>query len=133
MNDDLKNIGMHGGASPQIFSRAKALRRRLTEAEKKLWEFLKHKPLGFKFRRQHPFDLYILDFFCLQARLSIEIDGESHARKFQKIQDMFRTQVLNEYNIKELRFDNSDILEGFEHVKVQILEILNSRIIALKL
>ena len=127
MNDDLKNIGMHGGASPQIFNRARTLRHKLTEPEKILWVFLKQKPLGFKFRRQHPFDLYVLDFFSLKARLSIELDGKNHKSKFQRLQDMFRTGVLEEYGIMEIRFDNSDVLENFEQVKNHIIEVLRRR------
>ena len=124
MNDDLKNLGMHAGAVPQIFDRARILRAKLTLPEEKLWTFLKTKPLGFKFRRQHPFDLYVLDFFCLKASLSIEIDGISHQLKSQKLQDKFKTEVLQYYGIHELRFTNEQVLNEIEEVKKQILEVL---------
>ena len=55
---------------------AEKLRAKMTEPEKKLWDFLKTKPLGFKFRRQHPFSTYVLDFYCHRAQLAIEIDGK---------------------------------------------------------
>jgi very-short-patch-repair endonuclease len=124
MDDDLKNTGMHGGAIPQIFNRARALRKKMTQPEIMLWDFLKTKPLGFKFRRQHPFDMYVLDFFCLKARLSIEIDGINHQWKSQKIQDKFRTEVLAEYNIHQLRFVNKEVIDEFEKVKQQIISVL---------
>lgn len=59
---------LHAGASPTIFKFAERLRRNMTDSEKKLWGFLKQKPNGFKFRRQHPFGIYILDFYCHQMQ-----------------------------------------------------------------
>jgi very-short-patch-repair endonuclease len=72
--DPLKEIGMHAGASPNIFRKAEMLRSKMTIYETKIWRFLSKKPLGFKFRRQHPFGIYVLDFYCHSKRLSIEID-----------------------------------------------------------
>ena len=66
---------MHAGAKPELFRFAEKLRANMTEEEKKLWAYLRSKPKGFKFRRQHPFSQYILDFYCHKAQLAIEIDG----------------------------------------------------------
>ena len=74
-NDPLKISGMHDGAIPEIFRNAAKLRANMTETENIIWEFLRTKPSGFKFRRQHPINKYILDFYCHRKRLSIEIDG----------------------------------------------------------
>ena len=112
--------GMHAGASPAIFKRAKALRENMTEPEKLLWEYLRKKPLGFKFRRQHPFSTYILDFYCHKAKLSIEIDGESHNWTDQKEYDQIRTEFIRGLNIVELRFKNEQVLSHLGQIKQEI-------------
>ena len=106
---------MHAGASASKFEFAAALRKRETEAEKKVWEYLKTKPFGIKFRRQHPFADYVLDFYCHKLKLCIELDGEIH--KSQKEYDSDRTDVINSYGIKEVRFTNEFILLNFEEFK----------------
>jgi very-short-patch-repair endonuclease len=70
---------MHQKAAPHIFVNAKKLCAQKTPAEIVLWEALKDKQLsGFRFRKQHPIDEYILDFYCPSARLAVELDGEYH-------------------------------------------------------
>ena len=67
------------GASLNVRSKAKELRKNMTDSEKVLWEHLRLRRLnGMHFRRQHPFGIYILDFFCYEANLAIEIDGPIH-------------------------------------------------------
>ena len=78
MNEHNQHFGMHAGAKPELFRFADELRERMTEAEEKLWKYLRKKPLGYKFRRQHPFSLYILDFYCHKAKLAIEFDKETN-------------------------------------------------------
>ena len=124
MEKESETIRMHAGASPKIFQLAAKLRNNLTEPEKKLWEFLKHKPEGFKFRRQHPFGVYILDFYCHRKRLSIEIDGESHNKAEQVKIDEYRTDFLNEMGINEIRIKNAEVMIKFESVKQNIFEVL---------
>ena len=80
----IENLGMHTGAKPEIFRFAEQLRTKITPSEKELWEFLKQKPHGYKFRRQHPFSKYILDFYCHKIKLAIEIDGKYHDLREQK-------------------------------------------------
>jgi len=83
-------------SSKNIVENAKALRQRETEAEKLLWKFLRNKIVnGFKFRRQHYIKNYVVDFFCSEKMLSIELDGEIHLSKEQRKRDKFRTEVLN--------------------------------------
>ena len=94
-------LGMHAGAKPEIFRFAEKLRENMTEEEKKLWEFLRLKPQGFKFRRQHPFSRYVLDFYCHKAKLAIEIDGMYHELSVQKQLDEARTKEIENYGIKE--------------------------------
>jgi very-short-patch-repair endonuclease len=70
---------MYYGATPETFEKAKVLRDTLTKAEKLLWNNLKGKKLmGFRFRRQHPIDIFIADFYCHELKLVIEVDGEIH-------------------------------------------------------
>jgi very-short-patch-repair endonuclease len=71
--------GMWKGAPESSFAKAKALRKDETQAEKILWAKLRNNQLkGYKFRRQHPIGLYIVDFYCHQLKLVIEIDGDYH-------------------------------------------------------
>lgn len=107
---------MHAGATAKIFQLAEKLRNNITLPEKKLWEFLKLKPEGFKFRRQHPFAVYILDFYCHKKQLSMEIDGSSHDSTEQKLMDNHRTQLLEESGINEIRFTNDEVTYEFQSV-----------------
>jgi very-short-patch-repair endonuclease len=120
--DDLPN--MHADASARIFQLAEKLRHNMTLPEKKLWEFLRLKPEGYKFRRQHPFARYILDFYCHKKRLSIEIDGENHNSIEHKENDSHRTELLKGLGVKEIRFTNSEVLHNFQSVTDFIIEEL---------
>ena len=119
-NNSLKINGMHDGAKPEIFKNAEKLRANMTKTEILLWDFLKLKPFGLKFRRQHPINKYILDFYCHQKRLSIEIDGGYHLKKEQKEKDYERTKYLKSVGIKEIRFTNQDVLENLDDIKSKI-------------
>lgn len=91
--NDLQNEdGMHAGAKADKFAFAKTLRDSQTPQERKLWEFLRFKPNGFKFRRQHPFGDYILDFYCHRSKLVIELDGPQHKSNLEYDND--RTKVI---------------------------------------
>ena len=105
---------MHDGASSRVFKNAAKLRSTMTDAEIKLWEYLKTGPKGFKFRRQHPIAGYILDFYCHRLRLSIELDGGYHLAEEQKLKDAERTAYLRTLGIHELRFSNDLIISHFE-------------------
>jgi len=72
---------MFAGADETLFKRAAELKCHLTHTEEILWNYLRTKPLGFKFRRQHSFLNYILDFYCHQLKLVIEIDGTFTKKK----------------------------------------------------
>jgi len=122
-NDLLKLSGMHDGAFPEIFRNAANLRDNMTEPEKLLWEYLKSKPLGFKFRRQHPINSYILDFYCHKKRISIEIDGKYHQKTEQKEKDQEKTAYLKSMEIKEIRFNNEDVINQIQNV-IQKIETL---------
>ncbi|TPV32988.1 endonuclease domain-containing protein [Paucihalobacter ruber] len=119
---------MHDGATPKVFRNAAKLRENMTEAEIRLWEYLKTKPQGFKFRRQHPIAGYVLDFYCHKLKLSIEVDGGYHLNKEQKEKDIERTEYLNSVGIIESRFTNEQILNQYETVINKINSCLRAGI-----
>ena len=113
-------LGMHAGAKPEIFRFAEKLRENMTEEEKKLWEFLRLKPQGFKFRRQHPFSRYVLDFYCPELKLAIEIDGSSHNGLKAQAYDHQRQQFVESFGIQFLRFTNHLVYEQIDFVVATI-------------
>ena len=103
------------GADANIRSRAKDLRKNMTIYEKLIWERLRKRQIkGKYFRRQHPYGIYILDFFCFESNLVIEIDGEIH--KKQKESDKERTEYLKNTGLTELRFTNKEIKTNIDRV-----------------
>ena len=97
--------------SPKQKSRRKNFRRNMTRAEIVLWYSLKGKQvLGYKFRRQHGVDQYILDFYCPEMTLAIEVDGESHNSKNARCRDEKRQKEIEAYGIRFLRFTDDEVL-----------------------
>lgn len=96
---------------PALKLRRKELRKRQTNAEEYLWTFLRGKKLGYKFFRQYSVGTYILDFYCPQKRLAIELDGGIHESSKNRELDDYRTRTIGEFNIKVVRFWISDVLE----------------------
>ncbi|MFM7859409.1 MAG: DUF559 domain-containing protein [Flammeovirgaceae bacterium] len=114
----------------QLLANARELRKNQTSTEDLLWGLLRNRQLnGFKFRRQHPIaDAFILDFFCAETRVAIEVDGEGHAQEEQKQYDANRSAVLKEYGITVLRFTNEEVKDNTEAVLQHILLSCNSMI-----
>ena len=97
------------------------LRNNLTPAEAILWKFLQNKQLnGKRFRRQHGVGPYILDFYCPSLKLAIELDGEQHFFEEGIAYDKIRTEYLNTFNIKVIRFENDEVLHQIENVLEEI-------------
>ncbi len=95
----------------------KELRNNSTPAEKRLWIYLKNSQLdGRKFRRQHSFGNFILDFYCPSEKLAIELDGQIHFNEKNFAYDEQRTLILNTYGIKVLRFENKLVMENLQGV-----------------
>jgi very-short-patch-repair endonuclease len=110
-------------AKPDIYKNAKELRKSMTEAEEILWKHLRNNKLnGLKFRRQHPLDIYIADFYCHQKELIIEIDGGVHDTPEQEEYDNGRTFELEEKGFKVLRFRNEEVLYDVKSVLERILD-----------
>ena len=98
---------------------AKRLRHGMTDAERVLWrEVRAHRFAGFKFKRQEPLGLYVVDFVCYEAKLIVELDGGQHAN--QQEPDAKRTRWLESRGFRVLRFWNNDVLTNIEGVMQEI-------------
>jgi very-short-patch-repair endonuclease len=95
---------------------ARKLRRKMTLPEIILWHCLRQRPDGLKFRRQHPTGPYVLDFFCSDARLAIEVDGEAHSRGDQPLRDSSRDAWLHSAGIETLRIPAVELLNDADAV-----------------
>ena len=121
MEENDYNSNLHKDATPNLFENAKTLRHKETEAEKKLWTYLRNRQLkGKKFRRQHPLASYVLDFYCHECKLAVELDGAHHNDKMNRQYDEDRTFTLNDHGITVLRFYNSEIMKEIESVLERI-------------
>jgi len=112
---------MIGQTNKKILSgkRQRALRKNMSDAEQAMWHFLRGRQIsGLKFRRQHPFADYILDFVCPEIKLVIEVDGGQH--ELQAKYDENRTQQLQAAGFRVLRFWNNEVLKEKESVKEKI-------------
>ncbi len=99
---------------------ARTLRRRSTEAEKRIWRVLRSRQAGAKFRRQQPIEGYVVDFVSLEHRLVIEIDGGQHCDVDQY--EERRTRCLEANGFRILRFWNNEVMENIEGVFERIVE-----------
>jgi very-short-patch-repair endonuclease len=111
------------GARPEILRIAGDLRRNMTKVEKLLWEQLRQRKIdGYRFRRQHPLNEFIVDFFCYEAMLVIELDGDVHDSDFQAERDLERTKILNQLGLTILRFSNKEVHQNITQVISTIRE-----------
>ena len=95
----------------------------MTAAEKLLWQKLRSRRLvNYKFRRQTSIDQYIVDFYCAEKRLVIELDGDVHGFTAQQKHDQERERYLKSLGFTVLRFTNQDVKESMEGVLTAILE-----------
>ena len=103
---------MHIGAKPELFKYAQEMRKNPTESEKVLWNILrKFRHNGYIFRRQHPVDIFIADFYCYKLKLIIEVDGGVHGSEQAKEYDDGRSAELKKYGLNILRFTNVQVLK----------------------
>lgn len=109
--------------------RRKELRSNLTSAEAFLWKYLKSSQLeGRKFRRQHSFGKFILDFYCSTEKLGVELDGMYHFNEEQIIYDEERTKYFENMGIKVIRFENVEVFEKTEEVLSKIKNCFKSNL-----
>jgi very-short-patch-repair endonuclease len=100
-----------------VKERRRALRKNMPLAEKLLWAKLRSKSVnGYKFRRQYSVEKYVIDFYCPQLKLAVEIDGESHFIEGAEDADRNRQSEIEQFGITFLRFTNIDIYENLDAV-----------------
>jgi|SRR5690606_7274826 len=97
-------------------SRRQALRANLTEPEHRLWQALRGRQLGVKFRRQHGIGPYIADFYCPERSMVIELDGDSHFNTEAMAYDQERDLFMTSNNLQVIRFTNSQIMQELQEV-----------------
>ena len=115
----------------QLFNRSylkqnrRKLRKNLTPAEATLWKSLKNRQMeGRRFRRQFSVGNYILDFYCPEVKLAVELDGHDHFTFFGSMKDDERTEYLNKKGIRVIRFENIEVFEYLENVLEEIRKCL---------
>ena len=107
---------------------ARKLRRKMTLPEVILWHWLRQRPEGLKFRRQHPTGPYVLDFFCGDARLAIEVDGEAHSRGDRPRRDANRDRWLRSAGIETLRIPAAALLDDADAVLAWVMAQARARL-----
>jgi very-short-patch-repair endonuclease len=106
----------------RTISTARRLRQDATRAERRIWSFLRQRPAGLKFRRQHPIGPYIADFACPAARLVVELDGASHLELGAVERDAKRTAFLEAEGWRVVRFWNPQSFEEVEGIVGAVIE-----------
>ena len=118
------NDNLHKVATGKLYQYGRELRQDSTDAEKLLWAELRNRRLkGLKFRRQHPLDKFIVDFYCNEKKLVVELDGAVHDEKNNKDYDEARTAMLAGLNVFVLRFRNEEVINNMKEVLKKISEI----------
>ncbi len=116
---------MEEGGSRLLTGAAKRLRRDMTDAERVLWrEVRAHRFAGFKFKRQEPLGLYVVDFVCYAAKLIVELDGGQHAD--QREADAERTRWLESRGFRVIRFWNNEVLANTGGILQEIEKMLGT-------
>ena len=109
-------------------NRARLLREKATDTERILWRHLRNRNFaGYKFRRQHPLDRFIIDFYCPTAKVAIELDGGGHNYRVGKIRDRARLEFLARKGIIVLRFRNHQVRQELDSVLQAIWLALQER------
>lgn len=116
---------------PSVLQNARELRQPQTSAETTLWRHLRNRNVVYKFRRQHPIDRFIIDFYCAEAKLCIEVDGDSHTEIEQAEYDTARTGFLQELGYRVIRFTNHDVRYQINSTVGEIIRQVEERIVEL--
>ncbi len=117
----VKPDNFYFGASEEIIRRARELRKRMTISEEKIWKVLRNSQFqNLKFRRQHPIGRFIVDFYCHDLKLVVEIDGSIHETEIQRERDENRTFMIEELGLKVIRFENQLVMNDISKVLLEI-------------
>jgi len=114
-------LPLYYNVEADLLGRAREQRKNMTSAEKKLWQRIRSKRLGVKFRRQHPINRFIADFYCHEAKLLIEVDGGYHDEEEQWEYDTGREKELENLGIRVIRFTNDEVEQNLEGV-VEVIQ-----------
>jgi very-short-patch-repair endonuclease len=121
-----EKLTMHYQHNTRLTPNARKLRKEMTDEERKLWYlFLRHYPI--RFLRQKVIDSYIVDFYCAQAKLVVEIDGTQHYEEQGERKDKIRDEKLKEKGLMVVRFSNLEINQEFQEVCEQIDRTVKER------
>jgi len=130
-SDCLKNIKPKISYMTKVFNKSserekrRYLRNNMPKAELLLWSELKGRKLrGYKFRRQYGVNGFVLDFYCPELKLALEVDGDSHFQEGMEVNDLERQLIIESYGITFLRFTNNDVYENMTAVLERILEFM---------
>lgn len=121
-------VGRRLKKSNEAIIRARHMRREMSPTERRLWEALRQRPAGFKFRRQHPADHYTLDFYCAAAALCIEVDGQAHDYGNRPQRDEERDVYLATKGIATLRIPARELALNLDGVVSHIVDVVRERI-----
>ena len=102
------------------------LRKQEVSAERLLWSKIRNRQLGVKFKRQYSVGNYVIDFYCPEIRLGIEIDGSTHSTSIEIARDLKRENYLRKTGIKIKRFTNVDVFENLDGVITSVLEVIKT-------
>jgi very-short-patch-repair endonuclease len=119
----LITTGFHLPYNPGLLNTARIMRKNMTEAESKIWMDLL-RSFRFPILRQRPIDNFIVDFYFAKLKLVIEIDGAAHFTREGKAADKERSEILNGYGLKVIRFSNNDVLQHFSQVRDHINNLI---------
>jgi very-short-patch-repair endonuclease len=109
-------------------NRARLLRKKATDTERMLWRHLRNRNFaGYKLRRQHPVDCYVVDFYCPAAKLAIELDGDGRSYRVGQIRDGMRSELLARKGIIVLRFWNHQVRQELDSVLQAVWFALQER------
>ena len=113
---DMTTVFNPARQNPKLKDHARELRANSTDAEKALWQKIRGQQLGARFRRQHIIEPFIVDFYCVEVKLAIELDGGQHGEAKDKRYDEQRARYLESMGIFILRFWNNDVLRNIDGV-----------------
>lgn len=113
--------------APEALASARRLRREMTLPEVLLWRLLKGKPMGVKFRKQHPIENYVVDFYCAEKRFAIEIDGIAHDMGDRPKRDVSRDARLRALGIEVIRISAADVLRDVDGAADGIVRLCADR------
>ena len=124
-----KDLPPHIPYNPSLNEKARYLRNNLTHPERHFWNALRQIPFykTAKFNRQKPLGEYIVDFYCHEHRLVIEIDGDSHGEEDAQRKDEIRTAFLESQGLRVVRFTNPDVVNNIEGVMIQLEQIVKGK------